>query len=154
MLDKNNFYSKKYSFNTVYNNPFGNFSNDFRTKTISGDKVVVDRATGLMWHQSGSSKLMKYSVAEEWVRDLNQRGYAGYSDWRLPTLEEGASLLKSGKMNENLYIDHVFLIKQQWIWTGDKYDSGSGWVVYFDDGYVDKNRHDDGRYVRPVRNDK
>jgi hypothetical protein len=29
-------------------------NHDYNLKAVSGDKVVVDNATGLMWHQGGS----------------------------------------------------------------------------------------------------
>ena len=66
-------------------------------KSINGDKVVIDHATGLMWHQSGSTYGLNWEKANRWVRLLNKRGYAQYSDWRLPTIEEAASLLDSSK---------------------------------------------------------
>ncbi len=132
-------------------NKTGVFLNDFESKTISGEKVVIDKATGLMWHQSGSEDHMNWSDAKEWVRDLNRKAYAGYSDWRLPTLEEGASLLESGENPEGLYIDSRFSTKQKWIWTGDSFGSGLAWYVDFDNGDVDWVDADDDLYVRPVR---
>jgi len=140
---------KRRGFFDLFDNPSGGFSNDFRVKTIRGDKVVINRATGLMWHQSGSSSYIKFSEAEEWIRDLNRRRYAGYSDWRLPTLEEAASLLEQTKRN-GFYIDPVFSSKQEWIWTGDKYGSSRGWVVNFNHGRIYWSRYG---YVRPVRRD-
>ncbi len=56
-------------------------------KEINGDKVVVDHATGLIWRQNGSDNYMIWDVAKQWVRDLDSRGYAGYSDWGVPTVE-------------------------------------------------------------------
>ncbi|ODS32146.1 MAG: hypothetical protein SCARUB_02748 [Candidatus Scalindua rubra] len=124
---------------------------DYEVKTINGDKVVIDQATGLIWHQSGSTDYIKWSYAKEWVRNLNQRGYAGYSDWRFPTVEEAASLLESSKKNNILYIDPVFNKKQEWIWTGDSYDSNNAWSADFVGGGVLTCHVDDGSYVRPVR---
>jgi len=123
---------------------------EYEAKTIGNDKVVIDHATGLMWHSSGSYEYMKRKVIKKWIRGLNSRGYAGYYDWRVPTVEEAASLLESGEKNGNLYIDTVFDKKQRWIWTGDSCSSGGMWRVYFDDGYVDWG---DVSYlfVRPVR---
>ena len=113
---------------------------DYSLKAVSGDVVVVDNATGLMWHQSGSDE-MSWDEAKEWVEDLNsEEGYAGYQDWRLPTVDEAVSLLESSEKNGDLYIDPVFSKKQRWIWTGDKFEDEDGseaaWRVLFYSGRV------------------
>jgi hypothetical protein len=93
---------------------------NYKLKTIDGGKVVIDNFTGLMWHQSGSTGLgITWQKAEEWVKKLNRGGYAGFRNWRLPTLEEAASLLKPGKEGSVLYIDPIFDSTQKYIWTGD-----------------------------------
>ncbi|MDR4497640.1 MAG: DUF1566 domain-containing protein [Candidatus Scalindua sp.] len=80
---------------------------NFVSKTIHREKIVIDDTMSLMWRQNGSSHDMDWKKAKQWIRDLNSR-YAGYSDWRLPTVEEGASLLESSKMYGGLYIDPLF----------------------------------------------
>ena len=127
-------------------------NHSYGLKVINGDKVVIDHATGLMWHQNGSDKL-KWNVAKQWVRVLNSRGHAGYSDWRLPTVEEAASLLESSKSN-GLYIDPIFSNDQEWIWTGDEYGSEGAWGVYFGNGLVFWVNFASEFYVRPVRSGK
>jgi len=47
----------------------------FHLKTINDDKVVVDPATSLMWHQSGSDKYLSWKRAKKWIEDLNKKGY-------------------------------------------------------------------------------
>ncbi|MHC4268991.1 MAG: Lcl C-terminal domain-containing protein [Planctomycetota bacterium] len=123
---------------------------EYEVKAIGGDKVVIDLATGLMWHQSGSFGYMRRDEIKKWVRSLNRRKYAGYCDWRLPTVEEAVSLLESCEKNGSLYIDNVFDKKQRWIWTGDSHSLGGVWRIYFDDGYVDWGDVS-YLYVRPVR---
>jgi hypothetical protein len=116
-----------------------------------------------MWHQNGFSKksfaygttkIMRLDQAKEWVRNLNSRGYAGYHDWRLPTVEEAASLLESSKSNGR-YIDPVFSKKQEWIWTGDRNTSsvwtGAAWEVNFRYGHVLWTYIHGYNCVRPVR---
>tara|TARA_Y100000031_G_scaffold113246_1_gene125092 strand:+ start:132 stop:569 length:438 start_codon:yes stop_codon:yes gene_type:complete len=132
---------------------------DYNLEIIRGDKVVVDNATGLMWHQSGSDDI-EWNKAKKWIKKLNKRikkpnkirGYAGYHDWRLPTVDEAVSLLESNKMNGNLYIDPVFSEEQLWIWTGDKFENEVGsevaWNVNFRSGDVDRSIIS---CVRPVR---
>ncbi len=119
----------------------------YEKKSIKGGDVVIDHATGLMWLQSGSKEYMQWIAAMGWVRNLNALKYAGYSDWRLPTIEEAASLLEPVKKNA-LYIDPVFDDEQWGIWSGDK-RGGSTWSVYFSLGNV-RWRYKN-RYVRPVR---
>jgi hypothetical protein len=68
-------------------NQQGRFANNF---IDNGDDTVTDRATGLMWQWSSSSKYVNYADAKAYVGGLNLQGFAGHSDWRLPTLEEGA----------------------------------------------------------------
>lgn len=123
---------------------------EYETKIIGDDKVVIDHATGLMWHPSGSYEYMKRKEVKKWIRGLNRRGYAGYFDWRVPTVEEAASLLESSEKNGSLFIDTVFDKKQRWLWTGDSCSSGGMWRVYFDDGYVDWGDVS-LLFVRPVR---
>jgi hypothetical protein len=151
MLKKRGFFSKNYGWNSSWCNPGGDFKNQYESKIINRDKVVIDHTTGLMWHQSGSSDGMVSEKAEQWIRDLNNSEYAGYKDWRLPTLEEGASLLENSKQNGNLYIDPVFSKRQTWIWTGDKFDPGAAWVVDFVEGNVYGSDLDGRNCVRPVR---
>ncbi len=123
---------------------------EYETKTIGDNKVVIDHATDLMWHASGSSEYMKRKEIKKWIRGLNSKGYAGYYDWRVPTVEEASSLLEASEKNGNLYIDTAFDKKQRWIWTGDSCSSGGIWRVYFDDGYVDWGDVS-LLFVRPVR---
>lgn len=145
MVKRKNFFDSK------WNNSEG-FENEYESKTINGDKVVLDHATGLTWHQFGSERL-RYDKAKQWADELNRRGYAGYSDWRLPTLEEGASLIERNKMNGDLYIDAKFSAKQRWILTSDTITDYSGrvWVARFDVGIVGWSTVDSSFYVRPVR---
>ncbi|MDM8525600.1 caspase family protein [Desulfococcaceae bacterium HSG8] len=138
----------KYNFFDSNSNKSGDFENDF-VKSSDG-KTVTDRKTGLMWQQSGSDKRMSHNYAQAYVGKLNSRQFAGYSDWRLPTVEELASLLESKEVNGR-YIDSVFDEKQYWCWSSDKRSSGSAWSVYFDYGYVGWYDLDDDYYVRGVR---
>ena len=134
-------------------------NNNYENKSVNGDSEVIDHTTGLIWHQSGSDEEMNWHKAKQWVKDLNDKGYAGYSDWRLPTVEEAISLLEPDKNASDLYIDPVFDAKQTGIWTGDENDSASYldgvWSVRFSGGYGGGNAcwvYDNAsNYVRLVR---
>ncbi len=127
--------------------------NRFVTKTLHRDEIVIDRATGLMWQQTTSSQQMFYSLAKEWINNLNKRSFAGFNDWRLPTLEEAMTLMERSPNNEGLYIDPIFNSKQRlWIWTADRGEPDSAWYVNFNYGYSKLNRiKSSNNYVRAVR---
>jgi hypothetical protein len=93
---------------------------------------------------------MTYADAENYIRELNKKGVAGYNDWRLPTLEEAMSLMELSKKNGDLYIDPVFDKTQRWIWTADKFPAGVAWVVGFYGGHCLYGLYV-SRYVRAVR---
>ena len=133
---------------------------NYKLETIDGDKVVIDNFTGLMWHQSGSTGFgITWQKAEEWIEKLNKSRYAGFRNWRLPTLEEAASLLKPGKEGSVLYIDPIFDSTQKYIWTGDIYKKEDRWFVDLDQSnftwsskYIyGFNRNLRANFVRPVR---
>ena len=148
MLKKHDF------FDSELNLKGKDFVSKYTPETIAGDKVVIDQASGLMWHQGGSDNRMIYEDAQKWIAELNKKGYAGYKDWRLPTLEETMSLMEPKKNKSNdFYIDPVFdMIQDGCYWTSDLYISDWAWEVYFDVGYCQYfGRFDMDNYVRAVR---
>lgn len=132
-----------------YWNDSGGFENRFEL-TNKHNNVVIDHATNLIWHQSGSEDFMNVSEAAEWIKILNQNEYAGINTWRLPTLEEALSLLENTKMNKNLYIDPIFDNWQWCILTGDRLTNNQNWLVAFSGriDWFDSNVR--VNYVRPV----
>ena len=93
-----------------------------------------------MWQQSGSDCDMGLHSAKDQIDDLNRAGFAGHSDWRLPTLEEAMSLVEPEKNDAGLHIDSLFDTKQDQIWTCDSAadvgfrDSSLGFYVSFKHG--------------------
>ena len=119
----------------------------------NGETVVYDHATGLMWQQSGSRNDMNYERAKNYISELNREQFAGYIDWRLPTLEEAMSLMEPIQENNNLHIDQIFDSCQMMIWTSDFRRDSMSWVVRFDAGYCDYvyNDSNNNYSVRAVR---
>jgi Protein of unknown function (DUF1566)/Trypsin-like peptidase domain len=132
----------------------GNFQHEYELKTFNGDKVVIDHATGLMWQQSGSAKWMLRKDVKGYLDDLNENHYGNFSDWRLPTVEELASLLEPMGENKGLYIDPLFDSQQEIGWTADWVDSIHAWAVSFAGGIITGVWHGgvgNPLYVRAVR---
>jgi tetratricopeptide (TPR) repeat protein len=127
MLKEYNFYDDELNF-------LGSFANDF---VNNGDGTITDKATGLMWQKSGSSRAKTWKRARTYVKQLN-KGFAGYSDWRLPTVEELASLLRKDE-NNGIHTDPLFDKKQKSCWSSDKGPPRSStsphvWHVNFREG--------------------
>jgi len=72
----------------------------------------MDFATGLMWQKSGSDNWLTHEKAKTYIQELNYNRFAGYSDWRLPTVDELKSLLTSEKQSNGMYINPIF---ENWI---------------------------------------
>lgn len=110
------------------NRPLTYIVNDYEN---NGDRTITDHATGLMWQQSGSDDDLEYNKALSYIKKLNRERFAGYSDWRLPTIEELMSLLEESQKGNDLFMDEMFDKVQWWCWSADKRSSGSAWGVYF-----------------------
>ncbi len=152
MLKRHNFFCKEYGWSKGYSNPNGSgFYNKFEEQ--KDGEVIYDHASGLMWQKSGSYKHIDCDKAKAYVDQLNHNQFAGYNNWRLPTLEEAMSLMEPTENNDRLYIDSAFDKNQVWIWTSDLYNTSSAWVVDFSSGsYYYYNDVDfSSSYVRAVR---
>ncbi|MEK6621358.1 MAG: DUF1566 domain-containing protein [Planctomycetota bacterium] len=122
-------------------------------ETQNDGMVVYDHAGGLAWQQTGSVKDINYQDAKIYVSMLNKDRFAGYDDWRLPTLEEAISLVEPANKGGNLHTNPLFDPRQTRIWTSDGRKEGTAWVVWFDAGFCDY-AYTDGNvkyYVRAVR---
>ena len=127
----------EYNFFEFSRNTQGSFLNDF---VNNNDGTVTDKATGLMWQKSGSLERLDNSGANDFIQQLNSKNFGGYYDWRMPTIEELASLLARTK-NESVYMAPIFDSYQKSCWSADKFDSGTGhiqgvWVVNYNQGQI------------------
>ena len=109
MLKKHDFYDRWW-------NPNGSFDNDF---VDNGVGTVTDRATGLMWQKDGSPKPLTLKRSTYYISSLNDKRFMGYSDWRMPTVEELASLI-AGNVRGGIYINPLFTIKRKSCWSSDR----------------------------------
>jgi hypothetical protein len=159
----------EYDFFDSSRNPRGSFVNSF---IDNNDGTIIDKATGLMWQKSGSTSRLNNRRAKEYIKQLNRQRFASRSDWRMPTVEELASLLaKSSK--SGVHIAPIFDNKQTQCWGSDKRTEIDGthiggWIVSFSHGSImpAKSATDaqtrmgyarpfnDNNYVRAVRSVK
>ncbi len=131
----------------------GSFKHSYEQAEILGVKTIIDHATGLMWQQTEDETRFNWKEAEAYVANMNQKNLAGFSDWRIPTVEELMSLVESKKSNNN-FINPLFQKELLSTWTIDEVkDAFAGaWFVDFAEGTaVDGNRAAGLGHVRLVR---
>lgn len=143
MLKQQDFFDKRW-------NRYGDFPNRLTLKTIQGQKIVEDSAASLTWSYAGSEQAMRFQDCVLWLEQLNKKGYAGYSDWRVPTLEEAMSLLEQNTA-DGFHIDPIFYILQHSTWTSDMNSKTRGWSVSFNSGRAFKAYPNETIFLRPVR---
>jgi serine/threonine-protein kinase len=114
---------------------------------------VADYATNLMWQHSSSPPPVTWKDAHAYIQQLNTMRYGGYADWRLPTLEELASLLEPTKSQKNMYLDPVFGTTQLWCWSADPAASSqeTAWYVSFSSGGIQPHHIQNSAFVLAVR---
>ena len=64
--------------------------------------VVIERKSELMWQASGSEHWLPYPEAHDYIDRLNRMRFAGYNDWRLPTVAELMTLQEAKKQENGL----------------------------------------------------
>jgi hypothetical protein len=118
---RHGFYDSRY-------NPQGKFRNAL---VDNGDGLTVtDRATGLMW-QRGGCDLTSIRNVEKYVAELNSQRLAGFSDWRLPTMEEAFSLLEPRENEKGVHLHPCFSKEQPFIFLADQRKPGGYWFMDF-----------------------
>lgn len=130
--------------------PTSYIENNFK---IHGNDTVTDNATDLIWQQSGSEYPLTWSQAHEYIEGLNQKLFAGYNHWRLPTTEELMSLLIRTPHGEDFCMKPVFDSKQKWLWSCDRRSYIAAWYVSADMGFVSWQDFSADYYVRGVCDD-
>ena len=93
----------------------------------NGNGTITDKATGLTWMQSDSGKGMDWPSALEYAEKMK---FAGYTDWRLPSVKELQSIIdytRSPDTTGSAAIDPLF--KATRITNeGGKKDFGQYWT--------------------------
>jgi len=132
--------------------PLEYIENDFEDL----EDIILDRTTGLIWQKWHSKQELIYEDARKYVENLNQERFAGFSDWRLPTIPELSSLLENEKQSNGLFINPIFKTDRPteiwyWCWSSDQRAGGGAWSVNFNLGDVYWNYMDYSYYVRVCR---
>lgn len=109
-------------------NPGGSFAGCL---VDNGDaQTVSDLKTGIMWQRGGCDITTNRNV-QKYVQALNDRKFAGFSDWRLPTMEEALSLVRPQRNEKGLHLHPCFSREQPFIFLADQRTPGGYWFLDF-----------------------
>jgi len=145
-----------------------------RAYVDNGDGTITDTRTGLMWEKlSNDGSIHDKDSTYTWtnafavkVAGLNGGGgFAGYTDWRLPNVNELHSLVSYGNVLPSVSaafntacpvgctVTTCSCTQTYYYWSATtyEYNPSSAWFVYFADGYVFSSAKTNGLSVRGVR---
>jgi hypothetical protein len=107
---------------------------------VLGNTAVLDNETGLVWQRSTDATTYDWVGAFTYCWQLN---LGGRKAWRLPSVEELASLVDPAQSNPALPAGHPFTnLTDSYYWTSTTDASGDAsvpiykWSVRFSDGNV------------------
>ena len=112
------------------------------------DGTITDTKTGLMWMKKDSylhsGHWLNWHEVHDYVRQLNDEGFAQHSDWQLPTREELKTLYESEKINSSqvgsemkIHTDPIFEKNGTGsLWSGEANGRYNAFGVVFNTGAV------------------
>ena len=91
----------------------------------NGDETVTSKKHGLMWVKTDSmndlKKWVNYQDSVDFVRELNEKQFAVYNDWRLPMKDEMATLYHEYLENKDQFGKTIHI--------SDKFSPGGGFSM-------------------------
>jgi len=130
--------------------------------------TITDKLTGLMWTQDGSNesgpaacttgglyRLYTWPNALIYVACLNTNKYLGHNDWRLPNVNELASLIHSGQADIAAWLNTQGFsnVQAEWYLSSTTYapNTSYAWSVTMGEGNLSLSGKTNNAYVWPVR---
>ncbi len=128
----------------------------------NSDQTVTDNLTGLVWAKDAGTPtvgsciggVMNWQSAFNYVECLNNVGYLGHSDWRLPNRKEHMSIIDREMYSPSLpYVNPFTNVLSSNYWTSTTYvfDTSKAWYFFLNNGDTVQAAKSDNLYVWPVR---
>ena len=119
---------------------------------VANDGTVTDQQTSLMWMQSALEGRFTFEAACQAAQNLNaQEGFAGRTDWRMPTQDELFTLVVKG--NGPFICQEAFPDTHEWFWTSTPQttNAAEALIISFRRGIFLSIRKFNFNHVRLVR---
>ena len=119
----------------------------------NGNGTVTDLETKLMWKQTDSfqdtSKWNNWFRAHEYIQGLDIDKFAGYSDWRMPNLEEAEGLHDENHSIKDMDRMDIFISPAFspgggfTSWTSNEMPHATAAIYYYRYGHANSNHKED-----------
>ena len=131
----------------------------------NGDGTITDRKTGLIWKQclegqsgsdcaSGGVETFTWQQALQRAQTVNSSGgFAGFSDWRVPTIKELSSLVEHQCVGPAINLTRFPNASNHWLWSSSAVAGSAfhAWGVNFGNGSTNGILKSDSYQLRLVR---
>jgi hypothetical protein len=115
--------------------------------------ITTDTSTGLIWTRGYAVEgEVNFAGTEAAIAKLNEDGFMGAFDWRLPTPHELFGLVDHDRYAPAIDTEAFESGTYDWVWTGKETASSSDyvWIVNFNNGNVNNNHRHGEAFVRAV----
>jgi len=136
----------------------GNRVRFIEKEIVSGEHIIMDLATRLMWPKSGLSVACNNGAKLNWDGSLIyilSLVYSGFNNWRLPNMQELLSICNWSISNPTIWsaFTNVQTDNYSGYWTGTtyKFNTNNAWIIRFNGGYGYGLSKSTTTYIRPVR---
>lgn len=130
--------------------------------TDPGDGTLIDASTGLTWKRCSEGQTWDGATCtgsaskHDWQEALDRAEGAtdaGHDDWRVPSLDQLASLIDKACAHPAIDLATFPDTPAAVFWssTGDATNPDYGWYIHFNDGHGAKGYKSRGAHVRLVR---
>ena len=133
--------------------------------TINNDGTVSDTKTGLTWKKcsegqsgvdcrTGTATTYTWQGALQQAQSVNNNGgFAGYKNWRLPSIKELNSIVEEQCIEPSINLAVFPESQGRWYWSSSPYANNSSYALGVDfDGGLSNDYYKYGDYfVRLVR---
>ncbi len=123
-----------------------------KERYIIKNDYVIDNLTGLIW-QRYSSPESNWNEAKEYCKKSRT---GGFSDWRLPSIDELMTIVDKRRYAPSIYLKAFPDTKSDYYWTRttNKKQPNKAWLVFFYYGYDYYYYKNNVGYSRCVRENR